>query len=124
MDQCRYVVFKFWRFEVLIQDLWGIGMEWYEAEGEEVFDYWIRWTKMIEFVASIRIPKGYFPRATEETYKAAQLHVFASEIAYLCSVYIRTAVGSISGFQRVLISAITKMVPLKPMSIARLELQR
>ncbi|XP_055633645.1 uncharacterized protein LOC129773987 [Toxorhynchites rutilus septentrionalis] len=62
----------------------------------------------------------YFPRATKDTYEDAQLHVFfdASEIAYSCAAYIRTTVGDC-----VLVSGKSKVAPLKPMSIPRLELQ-
>ncbi|XP_062710698.1 uncharacterized protein LOC109430659 [Aedes albopictus] len=110
--------------KVLIQDLWRAGTEWDEAVGDAVFEHWNRWTKMIEFVAAVRIPRCYFLRATEQTYKDAQIHIFvdASEIAYSCAAYIRTAVGD-GTFACVLVSGKSKVAPLKPMSIPRLELQ-
>ncbi|XP_065075304.1 uncharacterized protein LOC135699056 [Ochlerotatus camptorhynchus] len=102
--------------KVLIQDLWRAGTDWDEAVGDEVFEHWNRWTRMIEFISTVKIPRCYFPRATTETYKDAQLHVFvdASEIAYSCAAYIRTTVGD---------GAPACGAPHKPMSIPRLELQ-
>ncbi|XP_053686345.1 uncharacterized protein LOC128735887 [Sabethes cyaneus] len=110
--------------KVLIQELWRAGTEWDEGVGDEVFEHWNRWIRMIEFVSTVKIPRCYFPRATEATYKNAQLHVFvdASEIAYSCAVYIRTTEGE-GAPNCVLVSGKTKVAPLKPMSIPRLELQ-
>ncbi|XP_055634144.1 uncharacterized protein LOC129774432 [Toxorhynchites rutilus septentrionalis] len=109
--------------KVLIQELWRAGTEW-RAICDEVFEHWKRWIKMIEFISTVRIPRCYFQRATESTYEGAQIHVFvdASEIAYSCAVYIRTAiVGDV--LDCVLIAGKNKVAPLIPMSIPRLELQ-
>ncbi|XP_055615006.1 uncharacterized protein LOC129761312 [Toxorhynchites rutilus septentrionalis] len=106
--------------KVLIQELWRAGTQWDETVSDEVFENWNRWTRMIEFISTLRIPRCYFPRATEDTYKDVQLHVFvdASEIAYSCAAYVRTTVGDC-----VLVSGKSKVAPLKPISIPRLELQ-
>ncbi|XP_055527307.1 uncharacterized protein LOC129719918 [Wyeomyia smithii] len=106
--------------KVLIQELWRAGTEWDEAIGDKAFEHWNRWTKMIEFISTVKIPRCYFPRATEATYKSAQLHVFvdASEIAYSCAAYIRTTANDGSS-ECVLVSGKTKVAPLKPMSIPR-----
>ncbi|XP_055542869.1 uncharacterized protein LOC129728450 [Wyeomyia smithii] len=110
--------------KVLIQELWRAGTEWDEVIGDKAFEHWNRWTKMIEFISTVKIPRCYFPRATEATYKNAQLHVFvdASEITYSCAAYIRTTANDGSS-DCVLVSGKTKVAPLKPMSIPRLELQ-
>ncbi|XP_062541544.1 uncharacterized protein LOC134209563 [Armigeres subalbatus] len=110
--------------KVLIQELWRAQTEWDEAVSDDVFEQWNRWIGMIEFIATVKIPRCYFSQATIQTYKNAQLHAFvdASEIAYACAVYIRTYVEN-GMFNCALISGKAKVAPLKPMSIPRLELQ-
>ncbi|XP_062557339.1 uncharacterized protein LOC134222212 [Armigeres subalbatus] len=107
--------------KVLIQELWRAQTEWDEAVSDDVFEQWNRWIGMIEFIATVKIPRCYFSQATIQTYKNAQLHVFvdASEIAYACAVYIRTYVEN-GMFNCALISGKAKVAPLKPMSIPRL----
>lgn len=79
---------------------------------------------MVDFISTIRLPRCYFNFATSNTYNNAELHTFvdASETAYACAVYIR--VTQYNGEVKcALISANSKVAPLKPTSIPRLELQ-
>ncbi|XP_058456811.1 uncharacterized protein LOC131434173 [Malaya genurostris] len=110
--------------KVLIQNLWRTGADWDEEVDDNAYDFWRRWTKMIEFISTVHLPRCYFPGATENTYTDAQLHVFvdASETAYSCAVYLRTI--DINGDpQCVLVTGKAKVAPVKPMSVPRLELQ-
>ncbi|XP_065088575.1 uncharacterized protein LOC135710053 [Ochlerotatus camptorhynchus] len=110
--------------KVLIQDLWRAGTDWDEAIGDAAYDRWRRWVEMIKFVSTVKVPRCYFPRATEDTYRGAQLHVFvdASPTAYSCAVYLRAKDGD-GVIRCALVAGKAKVAPLKPMSIPRLELQ-
>ncbi|XP_055605993.1 uncharacterized protein LOC129754138 [Uranotaenia lowii] len=110
--------------KVLIQDLWRSGISWDEEVGDLLFTRWSEWIKMIEHIESVRISRCYFAEATKLTYTNTELHIFvdASEVAYSCVAYIRIvrADGSVD---LSLVSGKSKVAPLKPMSIPRLELQ-
>ncbi|XP_053698718.1 uncharacterized protein LOC128745664 [Sabethes cyaneus] len=110
--------------KVLIQDLWREGTEWDEQVSDEVYMKWQRWIQMIDHITDIRIPRCYFSEATRATYQDSEVHVFvdASEVAYSCAVYLRTFSKNGSP-QCSLIAAKSKVAPLRPWSIPRLELQ-
>lgn len=110
--------------KILLQDIWRAGTQWDEEVEEEHWNRWRDWTSLLRQVSDIRIPRCYFPEATELHYKRLQLHVFvdASEAAYAAVAYFRIA--DPNGIVRcVLVSTKTKVAPLKPLSIPRLELQ-
>ncbi|XP_055590156.1 uncharacterized protein LOC129742300 [Uranotaenia lowii] len=110
--------------KVLIQDLWRSGISWDDQVGDPIFTRWNEWAKMIEFIQTIRVPRSYFVNATKLTYKNTELHVFvdASEVAYSCVAYFRV-VQDEGSMDLALISGKSKVAPLKPLSIPRLELQ-
>ncbi|XP_062533250.1 uncharacterized protein LOC134202211 [Armigeres subalbatus] len=110
--------------KVLIQDIWREGTEWDEQVSTNVFAKWQRWVQMIEYISGVRIPRCYFHHANHKTYHNSELHVFvdASEVAYSCAIYLRT-LSSEMGPLCCLIAAKSKVAPLKPWSIPRLELQ-
>ncbi|XP_055614781.1 uncharacterized protein LOC129761103 [Toxorhynchites rutilus septentrionalis] len=110
--------------KVLIQELWRTGINWDEQIQDTELNRWREWVQMIQFISTIRIPRCYFEEATNSTYENAQLHAFvdASPAAYCCVVYLRVMNSAGSGVC-VLVAAKTKVAPLKPMSIPRLELQ-
>ncbi|XP_058817804.1 uncharacterized protein LOC131681110 [Topomyia yanbarensis] len=110
--------------KVLIQNLWRTGADWDDKVDDNSRDFWRRWTKIIEFISTVHIPRCYFPGATKETYAATQFHVFvdASETAYSCAVYLRT-VDFGGKAQCVLVAGKAKVAPVKPLSVPRLELQ-
>ncbi|XP_062537770.1 uncharacterized protein LOC134206091 [Armigeres subalbatus] len=110
--------------KVLIQDMWRKGTGWDEQVSDDVYLKWQRWIQMIEYITTVRISRCYFPQANKETYERSEYHVFvdASEVAYSCAIYLR-AVDKEGDPKCCLIAAKSKVAPLKPWSISRLELQ-
>ncbi|XP_053691544.1 uncharacterized protein LOC128740060 [Sabethes cyaneus] len=110
--------------KILIQDLWRAGIEWDAEVSDSQYADWRRWTKMLLYIANVRIPRCYFSKASTRTYEDTELHVFvdASLLANSCALYLRT-IDESSSPQCVLIAAKAKVAPLKPMTIPKLELQ-
>ncbi|XP_055584907.1 uncharacterized protein LOC129737769 [Uranotaenia lowii] len=111
-----YLVFG----KMLIQEVWRKGFGWDDEVDEEIFSLWKKWTDMLGHINKIRIPRSYF----DEAAKTVELHTFvdASESACACVCYFRF-VNSFGKVQVVLIAAKSKVAPLKPWSVPRLELQ-
>lgn len=110
--------------KILLQDAWRAGLKWDEEIPNEIFDRWTRWTGMFRKIADLRIPRCYFVKATRQTYDQLQLHIFvdASEAAFSAVAYFRV-VDAAGKVECTIVAAKTKVAPLKPLSIPRLELQ-
>ncbi|XP_058456584.1 uncharacterized protein LOC131433979 [Malaya genurostris] len=110
--------------KMLLQNVWRSGIEWDELVSDRIFERWQKWTKLIEEVSDVRIPRCYFHQATVKRYDGLQLHVFvdASEVAYSAAVYFRL-VNSDGVGECTLVSAKAKVAPLKPLSVPGMELQ-
>ncbi|XP_055601508.1 uncharacterized protein LOC129750567 [Uranotaenia lowii] len=110
--------------KVLLQDVWRAGTKWDEEIDDQGFAKWIRWTDQFQLITDLRIPRCYYPSATDLQYKYLELHIFAdaSEDAYAAVAFFRIPVSHDS-FQFSLVAAKTKVAPLKHCSIPRLELQ-
>ncbi|XP_062713471.1 uncharacterized protein LOC134290365 [Aedes albopictus] len=110
--------------KILLQDIWRAGIMWdQEIDGDQQ-ESWQRWTEALKQIQTVKIPRCYFPNATSEHYRRLQLHIFvdASEVAYAAVAYFRI-VDPKGAIRCILVAAKTKVAPLKPMSIPRLELQ-
>lgn len=110
--------------KILLQDVWRAGLQWDEKVPEEIFERWMRWTSLFPTIENLRIPRCYFKGATVPVYERLQLHIFvdASEAAFSAVAYFRVINGD--GIPECsIIAAKTKVAPLRPLSIPRLELQ-
>lgn len=107
--------------KILLQDVWRSGISWDEALRDEEYGKWLIWTKQIIQIEDIRIPRYYFHGLNPEG--PLQLHIFvdASECAFAAVAYVRYPIKNT--FRCTIIGAKTKVSPLKPISIPRMELQ-
>ncbi|XP_053691074.1 uncharacterized protein LOC128739603 [Sabethes cyaneus] len=109
--------------KIVMQEVWRSGITWDEPVSDKIFSQWKRWTEKFADIKGIEIPRCYFRAANAELYRNLQAHVFvdASEEAYGAAVYFRI-VKPDDSVQCTLVSAKTKVAPLKYVSIPRLEL--
>ncbi|XP_055585016.1 uncharacterized protein LOC129737877 [Uranotaenia lowii] len=109
--------------KILIQDIWRTQSTWDEPISETLKARWSQWIDLFQFLGDIRIPRPYFPGHSSHELSPLQLHVFvdASESAYACVSYLRTEING--EIKCALVSAKSKVAPLKTLSIPRLELQ-
>lgn len=111
-----YLVFG----KVLIQEVWRLGIGWDEKVDDKLFEQWQQWTSMINTINSIRIPRSYFRKVGVDAFQNIQLHTFtdADRDACACVSYPRI-VNEESEVEDALVTAKTKVVPLKPVTVPR-----
>ncbi|XP_065093120.1 uncharacterized protein LOC135713814, partial [Ochlerotatus camptorhynchus] len=107
---------------VLIQNLWRTGCEWDDPIDDDSVQKWITWTSYLSAVEAVKIPRYHFGDGVALEYDSLQLHIFtdASECAYGCVAYFRILAGGVPRCS--LVQAKSKVAPLKPNTIPRLEL--
>ncbi|XP_053968725.1 uncharacterized protein LOC128870147 [Anastrepha ludens] len=105
--------------KIILQDVWRSGVGWEEPIKEEERCNWFRWVKRIPAINGIKIPRCLSLASENQN---NQLHIFvdASIKAYAAVAYIRSEVGS--QIPSSLLASKTRVAPLKPTSIPRLEL--
>lgn len=108
--------------KVLIQDVWKSGSNWDEKIDDQQNKRWLKWLKMLEQIESIRVPRCYFSSATSSDNVEIQLHtmVDASIDCVAAVSYLRIKNGDHITVS--LVGSKTKVAPIKPTSIPRLEL--
>ncbi|XP_062538717.1 uncharacterized protein LOC134206991 [Armigeres subalbatus] len=108
--------------KVLVQHIWRSGLGWDERIGDTLLEQWKRWVKLLQQLNQVEIPRCYFPGYSSEGYRTAELHIFvdASEEAFAAVAYFR--IVEETRVRCSLVSAKTKVAPLKLLSIPRLEL--
>lgn len=109
--------------KMLVQDIWRSGSDWDQPIDNESYEKWLRWIERLPEIEKVRIPRYYFRQSTCIDLSSLQLHVLvdASKDAYGAAAYFRvlTDKGPICS----LVTARSKVAPLKLLSIPRLELQ-
>ncbi|XP_055605866.1 uncharacterized protein LOC129754035 [Uranotaenia lowii] len=109
--------------KILMQEIWKYGCDWDEHLPTELHANWFKWSEKLKQLNEIIIPRCFFKNSPPKCLNTLQLHTFvdASEMAYSCVVYGRILDNGIP--KCAIIAAKTKVAPLKPLSIPRLELQ-
>ena len=112
----KYVVRGKW----ILQDIWRERVEWDEKIPENLADEWLRFLKTFDEIEKIKIPRWYGGKNSNLTTELI-IFVDASKKAYAAVGYFRFV--NEGAFQVTLAMAKTKVAPVKPQSIPRLELE-
>ncbi|XP_062541852.1 uncharacterized protein LOC134209845 [Armigeres subalbatus] len=110
--------------KILMQHIWRSGTDWDDEITPELYRMWGDWTRLLVHLQEVEVPRCFSGVTSREMpITSIQLHIFvdASELAYACAVYSR--IVQAGEVRCVLVAAKTKVAPLKPLSIPRLELQ-
>lgn len=105
--------------KILIQKLWLKGLEWDEPIPADIYKQWVTYRNELPRLKEFRIPR--WMGTTKNCH--IQLHGFAdaSNVAYAAVVYARITDDE-NNVRVVLLTAKTKVCPIKIVSIPRLEL--
>ena len=110
------------RAKIFLQSLWKLRQGWDERMPEEFIQEWSDWQNELEKLAEFSVPRFY--RRVALYPMSIQLHVFgdASESAFCTVAYFRF---EYPGGQRqcAFVAAKTRVAPVKPLSVPKLELQ-
>ncbi|XP_058816807.1 uncharacterized protein LOC131680103 [Topomyia yanbarensis] len=122
-DPCGFIAHFIVHGKILMQHIWRSGTDWDEKISEGLLDLWNDWTRLLKRLGEVEVPRCFFGETSSKRHSGIQLHVFvdASELAYACVAYLR--IIQEGKVRCVLVAAKTKVAPLKPLSIPRLELQ-
>ncbi|XP_036347052.1 uncharacterized protein LOC118756395, partial [Rhagoletis pomonella] len=114
----HYVIYA----KIILQEIWRTGCSWDDPIHDEQYTKWLRWVRMLPEVENIQIPR-YYSSASGSLNRIVELHTFvdASENSYAAVSYLLFTGGSSN--QCAIVGSKTRVSPLKPMSIPRLELQ-
>ena len=107
---------------MLFQEANKLKVKWKQQLPDHLVKQWLSWLKTLSSLATIRVPRCVKPSMFDSGY--SELHVFcdASQKAYACCFYLRSV--NIHGQIHVsLVCGKSRLAPIKPMSIPRLELQ-
>ena len=108
--------------KLIMQDIWRSGINWNSKIREEEFEKWVSWVKNLREIQNCHIPRCFMPTSANPL--LTQLHIFcdASLQAYAAVAYLRV-IDVNNKIQLTLVMAKTRLAPIKPMTIPRLELQ-
>lgn len=106
-------------FKIILQKLWIQKLSWDETVPAEISELWCSLIKDLPELNNIRIPRRVF----SDTILPVELHVFtdASQVAYGACVYARSINNDGTVTVRLLIAK-SRVAPIKPVTIPRLEL--
>lgn len=107
--------------KILLQKTWEAGISWDDIVSNEIHDRWFTWRTELTCLTTKYIPRCYFPK--DGRIMCKQLHGFsdASESAYAAVVYFRS-MDTDGKVYVSLVTAKTKVAPIKRLTIPRLEL--
>ncbi|XP_058838652.1 uncharacterized protein LOC131694186 [Topomyia yanbarensis] len=109
--------------KILLQEVWRSGVQWDDPISNVSFGKWKQWLDVLPQVEQVTIPRCYRLRVSSPTQCETQLHTFvdASENGFAAASYLRFVQNGV--IECILVSAKTRVAPLKFTSIPKLELQ-
>jgi len=107
--------------KIMLQEVWRSEIGWDDPIPEPILTTWTKWLDELKGIRVVGIPRYYCGNFLSST--EIQLHLFvdASELAFAATAYFR--VHSQGEVSTVFVAAKSRVAPLKPLSIPRLELQ-
>ncbi|XP_014676486.1 PREDICTED: uncharacterized protein LOC106816399 [Priapulus caudatus] len=111
------------RAKILFQELCRQKLDWDKAIPKYVADQWIRWLQDLPKIADFKVPRCLKPSDRLQAPAAFQLHHFsdASEKGFGAVTYLRMVDAS-DRIHCCLVMAKSRLAPIKPTTIQRLEL--
>jgi len=108
------------KVKILMQDIWRSDIGWDDPLTSSQSSRWKKWVVELPKLRNLRIPRCYSPELSS---CRIQLHVFndASESAYASVCYFRFE--SASHVSMAFVCGNARVVPLKPVTVPKLELQ-
>ncbi|XP_075157822.1 uncharacterized protein LOC142231088 [Haematobia irritans] len=102
--------------KIIMQEIWRSGVNWDEPLCDKECEKWRTWVSLLPSLTNIRIPRCHGHSSN------VQIHTFvdASVDAYAAAVYLRVELEG--NVKCSLIASKTRVAPLKPISIPKLEL--
>ncbi|XP_075167473.1 uncharacterized protein LOC142239564 [Haematobia irritans] len=106
--------------KLLLQDIWRSKIGWDEELSESLNQKWLKWKSNIHKIVTVRVSRCFYPTISNP--EDVQLHTFvdAGENAYSAVCYLRAVENNNVSVS--LVAAKSKVAPLKPFSIPRMEL--
>lgn len=107
--------------KILLQEVWKSKIGWDDEISYRLNSKWEIWIDGLQKISNFKLPRQFCELNREKS--IIQLHIFcdASESAYASVAYLRWEEGNIVTIS--FLTSKTRVAPLKPMSIPRLELQ-
>jgi len=105
--------------KIILQNIWRSGVSWVDAIKEPDEIDWMKWQALLPKLSDLRIPRYM---SCSSNVKSLQLHMFvdASLDAYAAEAYLRVDLGD--EIRCSLLASKTRVAPLKPISVPRMEL--
>ncbi|CAK1602339.1 unnamed protein product [Parnassius mnemosyne] len=121
--------------KMLMREIWNVGIKWDQEITDSLFVLFKDWISQLQEMSYVRIPRWYFysddsvgvneknGRTVNDNETSLQLHIFcdASPCAYACVAYWRKQDSNC--VQVSFIASNSRVAPLKPLTMPKLELQ-